>query len=80
MALSIGGTNFYRRINGSRITKRNFIVIPEIGLAMYDVNLVMRYYSKGNTLIFSDANNLLLRGKYSMLLLQARYKLKFGEK
>ena len=47
---------------------------------MYDVNLAMRYYSKGNTLIFSDANNLLLREKYSMLLLQARYKLKFGEK
>ncbi|MEL6557598.1 MAG: hypothetical protein AAFQ94_05395 [Bacteroidota bacterium] len=80
VALSVGGANFYRRINEDRVTERNFIIIPEIGLAIYDVNLALRYYSKGNTPTFSDGSRLLLSEKYSMILLQASYRLRFGKK
>lgn len=79
-ALSIGGASYFRRINEGRISERNFVAIPEIGLSIYDVNIALRYYSKGSTPAFSDANNLLLRKKYSMLILTASYRLRFGKK
>ncbi len=78
-ALSIGGSNYFRRINGNRIIEKNFNLIPEIGLAIYDVNLALRYYSKARTPAFSDADNLLLSERYSMLILMASYRLNFGK-
>ena len=80
VALSVGSANYFRRINEDRVTERNLIAIPEIGLAIYDVNLALRYYTKANTPAFSDANNLLLQDKFSMLVLYASYRIRFGKK
>lgn len=84
--LSIGMSKYLRYLKSygvEKVSERNLIAIPELGITMDRVNISLRYYTKGTTPEFSgrdDIRDVLLPSDwFSLLIIKASYQLTFGK-